>query len=296
MKLKKMIRHQIRYIILLTTTTLLCSSASSQDKVTGYVFDTQNSYPIPHATIKIPNSGKTIIANKSGFFSVDNALVNGQLHFSAIGYKDTVVNAEYFKSSYILSLSPRQYSTPELTIHPCKYKMVKIGVPFFTLYRGGRHSIIGVNHSTFFPNKKGREGFIENFSLKILPNSRWDCPFKIRITEVDTAYKTIAFRTLHKDIEVRATKPGWCTVDLTSYRIPIPKNGFAVGIIIYDAGPNYYYRASSRSKSDSYGIGICETIHSKEAIPCTFRGDKIHLKKFDSNYSFAVRATLKVIE
>ncbi|WP_047451168.1 hypothetical protein [Alistipes sp. ZOR0009] len=287
---------QNKNIVIFVAVILYCSSALCQNKIAGYIFDANNNYPIPYATIKIIGVEKTIIANRTGLFTIDSTLLNCKLHFSSIGYNDTIVGVEYFKSSYILRLFPKQYSISELTVHPVKFKRIKLGVPFITLYNGSWHSIIGMIYPTFFPNNRRREGFIENFSVKIAANSRWDCPFKIRIMEVDTAYKTITFRTLHKDIEVKATKPGWCIIDLSSYQIPIPKNGFAVSIIIYDAGPSYYYRTSSNNKSDLYGIGVCQTIHSKEAIPCTFRGKYIQLKKFDSNYSYAVRATLKVIE
>ena len=269
-----------------------------QNKITGKILEKHTNTPIPGVNVQVLPSGKGAASNIQGTFTLHNLPLDCKLYFTAIGFKDTLVDASHFKNSGLLHLTPQAYALPELCVYPKKMRQIKLGISWYTDINGEIHSHIGWQYSTYFPNQKRSKGYINTFSLKIPPTSRWDCPFKIRIMKVDTTFQTIGIPMLPKDIVVKATSSGWCKVDLAAYKLPIPKDGFIVSIIIYDAGDDFFYKKKhSRGFTINYGIGMYMTSHPHEGIPWGYDWNK---KRFGNrilyrNYYYAVRTTLQVI-
>lgn len=285
--------------LIFISATLFPINGFCQIKIKGQVVDKESLTPIPDVSVHILPGEDGVLTDTLGVFSTNILSSTYKLYFTAIGYKDTLVDVEYFKNYKLLPLSPRIYTIPELLVFSKKLKTIKVGTPFFTDYNGAHHSKLGTSYTSYFPNFNVKKGYIETFSLRIPSNTRWDCPFKIRIMGVDSTFQTLGIPLLAKDIEVKAKGSGWFTIDLSSYKISLPKNGFIVSVIIFDAGAEYYYQTDKKANIANYGIGISMTTRPHDALPWGYIWNEKRFGirfSFKRKYYYAVRATLKVIE
>lgn len=286
----------MKFYSLVTLLSLTCANVMGQSRVTGTVIDKHSNTPISQVSVQVLPSDKGTFTSEQGIFNFNEPLTGCKLYFTAIGYKDTLVDVSYFKNNPLLYLSPQTYSLPEFCIYPSKMQRARMGISWYSTINGAFHSKIGSHYSTYFPNNKGLKGYIESFSLKISSKSRWNCPFKLRIMKVDTTFQTIGVPMLLKDIDIRASHSGWCTVDLSSYKLPIPKEGFIVSVIVIDAGPEYSYIVKN-GRDLNYGIAIELSSHPHEGLPWGYIWSE---KRFGMRYPikkfyYAVKTTLKVL-
>lgn len=289
----------MKYFGLILSLSMIYTSGFGQNKITGKVVEKNTNNPIPAVSIQVIPSENGTATNTQGIFTLYNLPSDCRLYFTSIGYKDTLVDLSCFKSNTTIFLAPQAYTLPEFCVYPKQMGNVKLGIRWYTDVNGERHSKKNSQYVVYLPNKEKRNGYLNSFSLKIPSSSRWDCPFKLRVMKVDTTFQTIGIPMLPKDIEVKATRSGWCEVDLSSYRLPIPKDGFVISIIVYDAGDEYFYRyIKGRKDIANYGIGIYMSTHPHDALPWGYIWNE---KRFGICYSYkryyyAVRATLKVIQ
>lgn len=98
--------------------TFVTGLLAQQLSVKGLVLDSATRQPIPHATIRCPESLKTLAANISGEFEI-RADPNNQIFVSCVGYKSKSFNAEN-TDSITVYLSPAVTEIQEVVVFASK--------------------------------------------------------------------------------------------------------------------------------------------------------------------------------
>ena len=82
----------------------------------------------------------------------------------------------------------------------------------------------------WFHNDKGYNGFVKTIRLEIRDKGIPTAPFKVHLYECDPLDGRPGARLTQVDIRHKANGPGWTEINVEHLNIPIPVNGFFVGI------------------------------------------------------------------
>lgn len=106
----------LRVVILLTSLLVIGTNASSQRRVSGYVYDHTNGHPVSDATVSLQNKRNTVKTNRSGLFSLELAEKADTLIITAINYDQQKVAVHDTSSHILVRLLPNDTHLTEVII------------------------------------------------------------------------------------------------------------------------------------------------------------------------------------
>lgn len=233
------------------------SWAQSSITVSGRIQSVQGER-IPFASIIDLNSvteGTT--SDEVGQFTLSLGMADTlhRIQFSSVGYKDTIISvADLSAEHLVVQLSSQAYYLEEVIISSSD----KLTDSYFGLPNG---SILQFGDGdTGFPNSAGRasgvyvspgkkdKGVINSVEIYITKEGFYSAPLLMRILVPEMEMKENKLESgkkfrdlLHEPIVVRAEKPGWVAIDLSSHAIRIPKRNFIVMFTPLDYGEKYLW-------------------------------------------------------
>jgi hypothetical protein len=269
---------------IITTLILLVTmlSFAQQDKVlTGQIFDETTGETIPYATIEIFEKEIGTAANSKGIYSLQlpNDFINQTLSISALGYskKEIQINNEFDIKNCSIYLEPQIYTLPEFTFRDLSGQTEQLGNTPVDEDKGGSYPglIIGEQIAVYMKPKTDYPAIIKFVSFHIEKKTRGfkraNTPFRIRIYEFDTIRNEPGQDLLSENLIVSAPKKGdWFSVDVSSYQISVPKNGFFIAMEWIYTDDKYYYsyidKYDNNEEKTRYGQTLTVYFWNEESI------------------------------
>jgi hypothetical protein len=249
--------------------------------LSGQIFDETTGESIPYTTIEIFEKEIGTAANSNGIFSLQlpNDFINQTLSISALGYskKEIQINNEFDIKNCSIYLEPQIYTLPEFTFRDLSGQTEQLGnIPvdkeFGGIFSG---SSIGKQVAVYMKTQTNYPAIIKSVSFHIEKKTRGfkraNTPFRIRIYGVDTISRGPGQDLIIEDLIVSGPKKGgWFTVDVSSYQIPVPENGFFVAMEWIYTDDKYFYtyinKYNNNMKETKYGQSLHIYWWNKESI------------------------------
>lgn len=218
-------------------------------QINGVVIDKETGDPIEFSNIWIENEFIGTTSDFKGNFEFHDSLFNRNVIVSAIGYETKKFQLN--KTSSIISLTPKSYEIQEVIVKPKKKKTKELG-KFKTkkiehYYSCGAKPWIAARYYKYDPRYK-KTPFISH--LEIMTISYTDTAiFGLRLLSVDENGKP-GEDLLTKPLIVNPKKgKGITRVDLSSFNLKIPREGFFVATEFYVIDKNLYEKEKYSGKT-----------------------------------------------
>ena len=236
-------------------------------QINGKILSQNTQQAIAYANIIILDkhtSGTT--TNVNGEFSLQ-ANTSAYLYISAIGFKDTIVQAGIFQHQKELFLRDRQYYLEEVVVTPSRGITV-IGPIHTSPQNGGwRFMYPGQMQGIFYKTKtleKNRR--ITSLQVYISQEGICSSPMSVRImtpmkskNPQNQGLATELFQDLLTNpILFTPKQSGWFDIDLRSYNLSMPENGIILLFSNIDEGEKYWWTDQQGKKY--YGAVIANSI------------------------------------
>jgi hypothetical protein len=273
-------------------------SQAQENRITGRVVDAKSKEPIPFASIGLREEQTGALTNEYGYFqlampvrSIDDSII-----VMALGFRRTGLLVRRGAMEDLIIELPRQSIKLEnVTVEASKVKALLLGARASNPSAGMLQGMPGSQYATMMKNEKQRKlGFVRSVSFFIGENGYPREPFRVRLYKADGNYNAPNSDMLVDNVVVSAVRGGeWFTVDLTSYNIPAPEEGFYVAMEWIVSGDKFY-TTNFMDNYTPYGQILRPTFEFKESRTWNFtigRGwSLITLANGGSRYNAMIRA------
>ncbi|KPM31598.1 Hypothetical protein I595_2092 [Croceitalea dokdonensis DOKDO 023] len=217
---------------------LLASAGSAQNvDFEGTVLDAKTKVPLPYVNLSFLGTLKGTSTGETGEFSIEisKSLLEGEIHISSLGYKDTIVNAAQLYKVRRLLMTEDVFELNEVVISK-DYGASKVLNPILS-----RGISSGFNSSStpwivalYFPNIGASKKKVEKVNIFFRDNpyfKRDRAKFRLRFFGVDATTKKPSKDLIQKSLVLEAVKgQSYTTIDLTGLQLQIPRQGMFVGL------------------------------------------------------------------
>lgn len=252
---------------------LISSTVFAQKhSISGFICDKENGKGIPYAAVAFYKKAMGTSANVQGNFELDipKDLKSKYIHISSVGYRDTIMSIDNFKTKQTILLTPKIIQIPEVVVlaKPKKKKRIvlnKIKRTFInqSMYRVNQNPMVVARYFPYNPAYHDciiteiKMNFERYHDYKMSPK------FHLRVLNYDTLTgkpnSDILERTL---VEMDSCEPTYNyiqTIDLRKYNLQIPEGGLLVGIewiVIEENKTNYNvgFQGISPGLKAKYGV------------------------------------------
>jgi hypothetical protein len=219
---------------------LLAIISYAQTSIEGTILD-ENKQSIPYANIVIMNTGIGVLSKGDGSFSlaVPDSFLLDTLEVSYLGY-----DSQYFGihtlagNANIIELEKSEIELVEIIVHSKKAKYIEKGSNDKKADTGIGKRYDNLDNifiiAKYIDNDKKEKGFIQSVSFYIRKSLHLkkghQTPFRIRLYDMGEDGNPGENILLDNAITQANKKNKWHTLDISQYNIPIPENGFFVGM------------------------------------------------------------------
>ncbi len=218
---------------------LLCFASNmcfaQTNTLSGVVQDSLDN-PIPYATVVEQHGRAGEIANSVGYFTIiiPDSLMNSVITISCLGYESKQVTISTLKSDMTNTIVLREKTvvlTPVSVVAlQTRYCPDVVGTKKKRAF-GNFLMKAGWEMAVLIPTTLADTGFISAVRYYITKEGVPTAPFRVKLYDVDPVTQQPGNILLDHDTIVHAVKGGqWLEVDLRSFNIPIPANGFFVAM------------------------------------------------------------------
>lgn len=215
--------------------TITCA-AQTNHSVMGSVVDSAG-IAIPYASVIEEHHTFGLLTDANGrfIFSVPDSLKSSSVTFSCIGYESKFILISSLLSSQnsrvVLKEKPFLLHDVSVTSSKAKFCSERRG-SLAKRSRGGFLFSAGSEIGVFIPTVPGdSDAVISAVRYYIGKRGIPTAPFRVVLYKVDSVTKGPGESLLEVDTIVHADKGGgWLEIDLRSYNIAVPQNGFFVGM------------------------------------------------------------------
>lgn len=214
----------------------------------GKVIDSSQN-PIGFVTIK-GEDNSIYFSNSDGDFRIYSDSKSKNFTFSCVGFETKILNLD--SVNQIIILNNINYYLDEVTVNN-KSQITKsrtVGISKFGI--GNFLPAPRFQYCVFISNNNKEEGIIKSVSIFMRQPAGGSVsgPFRLRLYTIDPIYGKPDKDLLNKNLIINANKQfSWCTIDLLSYNLTFPKNGFFIAMEIL---PQENYEKGDLKKSGSY--------------------------------------------
>jgi hypothetical protein len=290
----------LKKLLFIVVLIILGSAAgrAQSNRITGRVVDAQSKDPIAFASIALRDEQTGALTNEYGYFqlampvrSLDDSIV-----VMALGFRRTALLVRRGAMEDLIIELPRQnIKLDNVTVEASKVKAMLLGARTSAPGDGMIQGIPGSQYATLMKNDRHRRlGFVRSVSFYIGENGYPREPFRVRLYKADGNYNAPNSDMLVDNVVVSAARGGeWFTVDLTSYNILAPEEGFFVAMEWIVSGDKFY-TTNFMDNYTPYGQILRPTFEFKESRTWNYtigRGwSLVTLANGGSRYNAMIRA------
>ncbi len=212
---------------------LITCHIKAQVSIKGQIKSSQTGKGIEYATIHKEGTNIGAICDSLGHFELNNlSSIPDSLMISCVGYQSKKIYKETISTpeSIVVQLNEKEVQLDELEI--VSDKLTKKSMIIGKRGRKKSHYIplYFASQIMRFFNGYHYSSYIEEFSFYVGSSVQGNKSARIRIYNVDSLTQLPDHNLLSSNLIIKNIKYGWNTVDLTQYRISIPKQGFFIGL------------------------------------------------------------------
>ena len=289
-----------RYLLLSLFAFLLPALSWAQEgRITGRVVDQESKDPIPFASIGLREEQTGALTNEYGFFQLSTPVksVDDSIIVMALGYRRTAlfVKRGATMEDLIIEMPKAFVKLNDVVITEKGMKVLMMGCRSNSPGAGMIQGMPGSQYAFMVKNEKQKKlGYIRSVSFYIGENGYPREPFRVRLYRADGNYSSPNSDMLTDNVVVSAARGGeWFTVDLTSYNIVAPEEGFYVAMEWIVSGDKFY-TTNFMDNYTPYGQILRPTFEFKEPRTWNYtigRGwSLITLANGGSRYNAMIRA------
>ena len=246
------------------------SGWSQQVQIKGTIVDKDTKEPLPFTSIGLKNEQIGALSNEHGQFMVPAPTKNAEdsLVIVALGYarRAVLVKQGVAVPNLTIEVPKRAVELSNVTVKAGKIKNLGLGARSNDPGEGMIQGLPGSQYAFFVKNdKQKRLGNVRTVSFYIGENGFPREPFRVRIYKADGNYNSPNTDLLTENVVVSASRGGeWYTIDLTSYNIPAPTEGFFVAME-WIVGGDKFYSTNFMDNYTPYGQIMRPTFEFKES-------------------------------
>ena len=242
---------------------------AQENKITGRVVDAQTKDPLPFASVSLREEGTGALTNEYGYFQLAGLerITADSLIVMTLGYERSAIRIRRGKTEdLILELKKRPVQLENVTVKGGKVKNLALGARTNDPGEGMIQGLPGSQYAFFIKNEKQKKlGNVRTVSFYIGENGFPREPFRVRIYKADGNYNAPNTDLLTENVVVSANRGGeWYTIDLASYNIPAPEEGFFVAME-WIVGGDKFYTTNFMDNYTPYGQIMRPTFEFKES-------------------------------
>ncbi len=220
-------------------------SWAQENRITGRVVDSKTKDPVPFASISLREEGTGALTNEYGYFQLAGLEKTTQdsLVVMTMGHdRASIFIKRGNTEDLIVELNKRFIELKEVKVQGGKVKNYEMGSSKSEPGEGIIQGLPGSQYAFYVKNEKQKKlGNIRTVSFYIGENGFPREPFRVRIYKADGNYNSPNTDLLTENLVVSASKGGeWYTIDLTTYNIPAPEEGFFVAMEWIVLGDTFY--------------------------------------------------------
>lgn len=236
-----------RLLFILLGAGLLPGRAQAQEgRITGRVVNQATKDPVAFASLSLRDEGTGALTNEYGYFqlalperSLDDSIV-----VLALGFRRTALRVKRGANleDLIIELPKQNVQLANVSVQASKMKPATLGARTSTPGVGMIQGLPGSQYAALMKNDKTRKlGYVRSVSFFIGENGFPREPFRVRLYRADGNYNAPNSDLLLDNVVVSAARGGgWFSVDLSSYNIPAPDEGFYVAMEWIVSGDKFY--------------------------------------------------------
>ncbi len=239
------------------------------------------------------------LTNEYGFFQLATPIkaMDDSIIVMALGYRRTalLVKRGATMEDLIIDMPKQNIQLANVVVEASKVKALMLGCRSNSPGTGMIQGVPGQQYALMVKNEKGKKlGFIRSVAFYIGENGYPREPFRVRLYKADGNYSAPNSDMLIDNVVVSAARGGeWFTVDLSSYNIPAPEEGFYVGMEWIVSGDKFY-TTNFMDNYTPYGQILRPTFEIKESRTWSYnigRGwSLITLANGGNRYNAMIRA------
>jgi len=234
---------------------------------TGKIIDNEANVGVPFSTVKIKNANEFIISDSKGVFEIDldKDVSTDTLIIYAFSYNKIEIPVKRLNTDAIIYLKKKEFKIDGVEIIETDYKIVVLGNKSPIVTGSMYIDTHGQQTALYIKNKKARKGEITKIKYRLSNNGNAYAPFRIRIYECDKHNKP-GKDLLHDILVVKPVgNSSWFEIDISSYEVYLPSNGFFVAIEgVFPNDFNNYFTSSDfnniseeKNTLTEYGQRLC---------------------------------------
>jgi hypothetical protein len=206
--------------------------------IAGNICNEETGAPIPYATLQIKGKPKGVVADNEGFFefTITEPELSDSLTASCLGYERRTFGSDTLLSEPRVSITLKEKSINMETVvisSPRLRKRTKVAGNRGWFTTGSVYlDTHGQQIALYIDNDRHVNGYIRKVSYYLSGNGNVEAPFRVRILAVDSLSRSPGADLIPEILVVQPPQDtdGWFSVDLTEYRIYVPRTGFFVAM------------------------------------------------------------------
>ncbi|MBO3272766.1 carboxypeptidase-like regulatory domain-containing protein [Hymenobacter sp. NBH84] len=295
----------LAFALFLPALSFAQDQAAGQFRISGRVVDKETKEPIPFASLGLKEEQTGALTNEFGFFQMaaPEKVPQDSLIILALGYyrKAVAIKRGVNVPDMIVEVPRRVVELANVTVKGAKVKDLSLGSRNNTPGEGMIQGMPGSQYAFFVKNDKNKKlGNVRSVSFYIGENGFPREPFRVRIYRADGNYNSPNTDLLTENVVVSAPKGGeWYTVDLTTYNIEAPTEGFFVAMEWIVSGDKFY-TTNFMDTYTPYGQILRPTFEFKESRTWSYTMGKgwslLTLASNGQRYNAMIRAEVDMLK
>lgn len=234
------------FFLLLSAGLLPGVAWAQQGRITGRVVNQSTKDPVAFASISLRDEGTGALTNEYGYFqlAMPERTLDDSVIVMALGFRRTALRVKRGANmeDLIIDLPRQDVKLAGVTVQASKMKPAVLGAHTSAPGMGMLQGMPGYQYAALMKNDKQRKlGYVRSVSFYIGENGFPREPFRVRIYRADGNYNAPNSDLLLDNVVVSAARGGeWFSVDLSSYNIPAPDEGFYVAMEWIVSGDKFY--------------------------------------------------------
>ncbi|MDQ2792909.1 MAG: carboxypeptidase-like regulatory domain-containing protein [Bacteroidota bacterium] len=263
---------RIPFLVLWVLLLLPALSWAQENRITGRVVDAKTKDPVPFASISLREEGTGALTNEYGYFQLAGLEKTSQdsLIVMTLGYDRSAITIKRGSTEdLIVELNKRFIDLGKdggVIVKSSKIKVGELGSNSNNPGEGMIQGLPGSQYAFFVKNEKQKKlGNVRTVSFYIGENGFPREPFRVRIYKADGNYNAPNTDLLTENVVVSASRGGeWYTIDLNTYNIKAPEEGFFVAME-WIVGGDKFYTTNFMDNYTPYGQIMRPTFEFKES-------------------------------